>query len=100
VSGALIPDYCRDRVLRRRKWRQQGDTLARALGQFTVERLGGHKVLAADTGWSQQKVSALFMGLELLTAAKVNRILDACGASEDERATFNAWGAREAGWRF
>jgi transcriptional regulator with XRE-family HTH domain len=76
------------------------DTLAHALSQMCAERVGYQKDVAAKLGVSNAYVSALLTGRKALTSAQTNRLLDACGATEEERAAFNAWGARESGWRF
>ncbi len=88
--------YQRDRI----EWRTKPDTLAHALGELTRERVGNQKAVAQKIGCSIAFVSALLSGRKALTAPQVNRILDACGASDEERSALNAWGAREHGWRF
>jgi hypothetical protein len=106
VSGGRHPDYRRDAVVR--DWQrpavvvgwERPDSLAHGLAQFSRERIGQQKDVAGRCGWHVQAVSRMFLGIDKLTPAKVNRILDACEATDEERAIFNQWGAREAGWRF
>jgi transcriptional regulator with XRE-family HTH domain len=74
--------------------------LSQAVAELTREKIGAQKDVAAKIGVSVAYVSALFSGRKSLTAAQLNRLLDACNADPEQREAFNAWGAREAGWRF
>lgn len=75
------------------------DRLCHALGNLTRERIGAQKDVAKALGVSVAYVSALLAGKKSITAGQLNRILDACGSSDEERFALNAWGARESGWR-
>ncbi len=61
------------------------------------ERLGLQKT--AETGYGISYVSRLLKGTKLYTLGQLNRLLDACNATDEERKRLNEWGARETGWR-
>ena len=82
------------------EWRSKPDMLGHAVGELTRERIGSQVQAAAKIGYSPQFLSMLLSGKKVMSCRQLNRILDACNANDDERARFNAWGAREAGWRF
>lgn len=82
------------------EWRAKPDLLGHAVGELTRERIGNQIRAAAKIGYSPQFLSLLLSGKKTMSYRQLNRILDACQATSEERTSLNAWGAREAGWRF
>lgn len=75
------------------------DSLAHAVSELVRERVGEQQQLAWLMRVSPKAISAIFCGVVHLTPLQLNRILDHCRATDEERSALNAWGAREKGWR-
>lgn len=82
------------------EWRCKPDMLGHAVGELTRERIGSQKLVAAKIGYSCTFLSLLLSGKKPISCRQLNRILDACQVTDEERVALNSWGAREAGWRF
>lgn len=89
-----VPDYRADTV--RNPIRPL--TFLQAVGQLTRDRVGMQKDVATRMGCTTQYISALLTGKVGFTPEQMNKLLDACAATQEERTAFNRWGAIESGW--